>query len=182
MLSVEELTAALNDPNSPWREKLLQHLERSPLDPAQAYQQVMQESQVQLGGAPPPPMGQSQQGGFSGLLDPAPMPPLGLEGLTPRIQADQSREANPAGVVNLGDSSQIMPGEPTPAAGVDFASLQKMFEGLGGGQGDGYKPPPPPSAPAPQGNHWNNFSAAQLQTPVQGRMPTLAELLNGRGR
>lgn len=209
MLTVEELTAALNDPASPMREKLLQHLERSPLDPAQAYQQLMQESGVEQGGLPP--QSQGQQTSMAGLLDsaePMQLPPMlpqpymdasaqpqgpvpGLQqpspgGLLPQAPApDLSREANPAGVVNLDNSAEVMPNlMPGETGGMpNVGSMAKMLEGLAGGMGgeDDWKPTPPPGAVAPRGNNWNTFQAAQFQTPGVQRMPTLAEIL-GRGR
>lgn len=186
MLSIEELTAALNDPTSPMREKLLKHLEQSPLVPAQAYQQVMQESggDVGLGGMPNP---EQMQGGapspFSSMLGTEPEP-LGLGSFMPQ-PPDLSREANPLGVVNLANSAEVMPNLMPDVAGaggaggLDVAAMMKMFEGAGGVKDD-YKPPQYPSAVAPRGNNWNTFTASQFQTPQAARMPTLSELLDTR--
>jgi len=188
------------------REKLLQHLERSPLDPAQAYQQVMKESGVQQGGLPPQGRGQeSSMAGMLGMAEPMALPPMlpqpymdasvqprgpvpGLNqpspgGLLPQNPPqDLSREANPMGVVDLANSANVLPGDtPDVGGGMNFDMMRRMLEGAGGVGGDDYKPPQPPANPAPRGNQWNTFKAEMLQTPGVPRLPTLAEIL-GKGR
>lgn len=170
MLTVEELQAALNDPSSPMREKLLNYLSMSPLDPAKAYDEILKGENPAQGGMPQA-AAQPQQG-FAELMAP---------------QQDLSREANPMGVVNLANSAEVLP-PPNPLvagapAAMDPNSLKALFEGLaGGGGGEKEAPIQFPPASAPRGNNWNTFTAAPLQSSQFGGLPSLAELLEGRGR
>jgi hypothetical protein len=176
MISVEELQAALNDPASPMREKLLQHLSMSPLDPAKAYQQIM-ESENPASGGLPMVNGVEQQSAFADMM-------------TPQAPQNLSREANPTGVVNLANSAEVMP--PTeslmpgesggmPQAADGMGSFRSMLSGLPqGGQSNRRAQTTNPPAVAPRGNQWNPFTATQLQTPGVQRQPTLAELLGRR--
>lgn len=179
MISVEELQAALNDPASPMREKLLQHLSMSPLDPAKAYQQIMQTESPQAGGVP--------MGGQA----PA-EPPMDFTNMLGGAQPPQdlSRENNPMGTVNLANSAQVMPtaeglmpgesgGMPTQRPSID--GFKAMLSGMpNNGQGNRQPVAPNPPAVAPKGNQWNPLNVTQLQTPAVQRQPTLAELLRGR--
>jgi hypothetical protein len=172
MISVQDLQAALNDPASPMREKLLQHLSMSPLDPAKAYQQVMESENPQAGGVPMGGEPQAPAQDFSSMLNP---------------QQDLSREANPMGVVNLANSAEVMPsaslmpGEQGGMPQADAGGFAKMLQGMPtGGQSNRREQQPNPPAVAPRGNQWNPFTATQIQTPGVQRQPTLAELLGRR--
>lgn len=175
MLTVEELSAALNDPASPLREKLLNHLSLSPLDPAAAYGEIMKADKMMAGSMIPGSMVPEapQQGSFSQLMTP---------------QQDLSREANPMGVVNLANSAEVMPQSsslmPGEQGGMPTASTdyKKLFEGLAGMRQEEEPRLPTPSAPAPRGNNWSTFKAEQFQTPAVGAPLSLADLLEGRRR
>lgn len=158
-MNPEDLIAALNDPNSPLREKLLNNLSMSPLDPAAAFQQLTsQTQQTEMGGIP----AGAPQGGLP--QDFAAM-------LYPNTYGDMPKP-----------TANIMPGEtggiPDAAGQNDIA---KTLSGAAGAFGqDNSQRVQYPGAPAVHGNRWSSFQAGQLQTPAMARPKTLAELLAGR--
>jgi hypothetical protein len=176
MLSIEDLTAALNDPASPMREKLLRHLSTSGIDPSAAYQEIMKQDKalqgegfvprVPLGGEPPKV---DSADGFRAMLEP-PMP----------AQTDLSREANPTGIVNLANSSEVMPNSslmPTEGSGLDY---MKILQGIPGMQPQQQRQMPQAPAVAPQRQSWSPFSARMLESQAVARPDELAAYMAGR--
>lgn len=205
MFTIEELTAALNNPNSPARMKLLNNLSMSPLDPAAAYQQLVQGPQEDI--ALPP---QAQKPGLADIVEGQAGPqmqglsmnPLPMEGGAgkgpwsfdyagqnngaPMIDPNNPNFVPPAAASAAGMSptAELMPGETAgmPDAAGGAGALMKMLQGAGGLGKDDDRPLPPPPPVAPRGNNWNPFTAAQFQTPGVAPRISLADLLEGRGR
>jgi len=186
MLKIEDLISALNNPQSPMREKLLNSLSLSPLDPAAAYSEILKsETGGFSSGAVENP--RKPEGVFNELLtgekqsfpELGPLQPIAPSQTTRPFEFDYTDQNSIAGMANA--AGQLMPGEqggvPTPDTGL--ADAMKMLGGLGGlgGQEDTYQQPPYPSAPSPRGNNWNTLKVDGLQTPAVKRLPTLSELL-----
>lgn len=189
-MTLEELQAALNDPASPARARLLNHLAMSPLDPAAAYQEILKGD---LGGpaVQAQPQAEVQSPKLADVLagsEQGQFPQLGPLQHLPTAEAGMQKPfefnyANPdAGNVAGMQSAagQLVAQEPAAGGGVDIEGMRKMLQGLGGAQRQDIRPQQSPQAPAPRGNNWNTFRAQNLETPGIQRPPTLAELLGRR--
>jgi hypothetical protein len=197
MFDIQELYAALQDPNSPMRAKLLDNLAMSPLDPAAAMQQMQQVSpDIMRGGLPPEP--KEAPPNMSNLMEPGsnmPAPPqpiqrgeLGMGGKGP-WSFDYGAEGNPnfippaMGGSPANGGVSIMPGEGSGEKTEEqkAADIKKMLEGAAGfkSNNDEAKKLAPPGGSAPS-NNWRGFTAAYYNTPNLNRQASLAEILNGR--
>lgn len=206
MMTMDDLIAALNDPTSDSRQRLLHNLAMSPLDPAAAFAQVKQGAgQGDAGGMPMP---QTPQGpGMSDLLSGQVAPQMSLKPMEPGVNAGgkgpwsfdyagpnnaapMTDPNNPnfvppaaAAATSLNPSASLVPGETggmpdAGAGGIDLAAMKKMLEGTGE-----LNPQQRPQqfAPAPSlTNNWRGFQAQQLQTPGATGHMSLSQLLYGR--
>lgn len=203
MFDFTMLQEALNNPNSPMRDKLLTNLAMSPLDPAAAMQQLQPEMQDYARGGLPPTQ-ELPKREMDSVVNGGPAQRFIPENATPNDYAPKGTGKGPwsfdysggngaaagdtgnpnfvplaaASAAGMDPGASILPGE---TAGIPngTSDLSKMLQGAGGGSGeDNYRPP---QAPAPSlGSRWNPFQAEMLQTPGVNRLPSLAEILAQR--
>jgi len=191
-----DFASMLQDPAV--REKLLNNLAMSPLDPAAALQQIGQQGMMQPPPATPPgvqgivpnmppPVGVNPgamfgQGGPGVQLPPGAFPggPQ-VPGMPPQAPTPAPGMGVQAGNLDFrGDG--LVPGEPQGAAGgFDAARMKAALSGLAGMQQQGQGQPLRAAPSTPGGMPTRAVDMRQLQIAPPGQRVSLADLIYRRG-